>query len=80
MLSLVQKEFVQLRSTILQLLGLMVVAALFFGRIAEELAMSTLFALPLVLAITLPQMIFEQEERGNTFVFLRALPQASPGP
>ncbi|MGE5579391.1 MAG: ABC-2 transporter permease [Bacillota bacterium] len=74
MFSLVHKEFMQLRSTLLQVLGLMVVAATVLGRVAEELVMSSLFALPVVLAMTLPQLIFEQEERGNTFVFLRALP------
>jgi ABC-type transport system involved in multi-copper enzyme maturation permease subunit len=74
MLNLAHKEFVQLKATLLQVLGLMVVAVFVFGKVAEELVMSSLFALPVVLSMTLPQMIFEQEERGNTFVFLRALP------
>lgn len=74
MLSLVQKEFSQLRSTIFQVLTLMVASALILSRVAEEMMMSMMVALPVVLSMTLPQTIFEQEERGNTFVFLRSLP------
>lgn len=71
---LVQKELVQIRSQILQALGLMAVGALFADKIAEDLVEPVLFAIPVALAMTLPQTIFDQEERGNTYVFLRALP------
>lgn len=71
---LVYKEFVQAKAQILQALGLMAIAALFAHRIAEDLATPILFAVSVALAMTLPQTIFDQEERGNTFVFLRALP------
>jgi len=36
--------------------------------------MSYICVYPVVAAMTLPQIVFGQEERGNTFVFLRALP------
>ncbi len=74
MRSLVYKEFVQLKSYLIQVFGLMAIASLLFGRIAQALLLSILYALPVTSAMTLPQMVFQEEERGNTFVFLRALP------
>lgn len=71
---LVYKEFVQVRSYLLQILGFLAVAVLFLGRLSPAFIMSYLTVFPVVLSMTLPQMVFGQEERGNTFVFLRSLP------
>ena len=74
MLNLVYKEFVQLRTYLLQIVGFMALAVIIFGKTSPSFAMSYIYVLPVVLSMTLPQIIFGQEERGNTFVFLRALP------
>ena len=74
MANLLYKEFAQIRTYLLQILGFLALTIVVFGRMSPSFAMSYLQVLPVVFAMTLPQVIFEQEERGNTFVFLRALP------
>ena len=74
MWNLVYKEIVQLRSYLIQTLGFLAVAILLFGRLSPVLMMSYLYVFPVVMAMTLAQLAFTQEERGNTFAFLRSLP------
>jgi len=71
---LVYKELVQLRTYLLQIVVLMVMAIIVFGGISSAITMAYLYALPPVLSLNLPQIMFMQEERRNTFAFLRSLP------
>jgi predicted permease len=74
MWNLVYKEFVQIRTYLLQIFGFLTLAVVIFGRATPAIMMSYLYVFPVVVGMTLPQIIFGQEERGNTFTFLRALP------
>ena len=74
MMNLVYKEFVQIRLYLLEIAGFMALAVVIFGRANPEFAMSYMYVFPVVLSMTLPQIVFGQEERGNTFAFLRSLP------
>ncbi len=74
MLKLMHKEFVQIRQYILQIAGFLVLAMLFFGKLNPALVASYLSVIPVTVAMTMPQILFGQEERSNTFVFLRTLP------
>lgn len=71
---LVLNELKMLKSYFLQILGFLAVAILLFRTRAPQLVVTYFTVFPLVMAMTLPQMSFAQEERGKTFVFLRALP------
>lgn len=74
MWSLVYKEFVQIRTYLLQIFGFLTLAVIIFGRATPAIMMSYLYVYPIVAGMTLPQIVFGVEERGNTFTFLRALP------
>lgn len=74
MWALIYKEFVQLRNYLLQLGLVIVVAIALFGNSLEGFILPYLGIMPVVMALTLPQMLFGMEERGNTLVFLRSLP------
>ncbi len=74
MFNLVYKEFVQIRQYLLQIVGFLALAIVIFGRSSPSFAMTYIYVMPVVFAMNLPQIVFGQEERGNTFVFLRALP------
>ncbi len=74
MISLMHKELVQLRSQLLQVFGLLLAASVFLGKRVSPFVDSLSLSLPAVLSMTMPQMMFDQEERGNTFIFLRSLP------
>jgi len=74
MMNLVYKEFVQLRLYLLEIAGFMALAVIVFGKANPDFAMSYVYVFPVVLGLTLPQIVFGQEERGNTFAFLRSLP------
>jgi len=74
MWNLVYKDIVQLRSQLLQMIGFVVLFMIAFGRSSPDFAMIYVYVAPVVLAVSLPQMSFGLEERGNTFAFLRALP------
>lgn len=74
MLVLVYKEFTQVRSYLFRILAFMAAALLLLGRVSPAFITSYLTVFPVVLSMTLPQMAFTLEERGNTFVFLRSLP------
>lgn len=74
MWALIYKEFVQMRTYLLQVLAVMVLVVVLFGNSLEGFILSYLGILPLVIAMTFPQFLFSMEERGNTLVFLRSLP------
>lgn len=74
MWNLVYKDIVQLRLQLLQMVALVVLMMIAFGRTSPDFAMIYVYVAPVVLAMSLPQMSFGLEERGNTFGFLRALP------
>ncbi len=74
MWNLVYKEFMQIRTYLLQIFGFLALAVIIFGRTTPAVMMSYLYVYPVVVGMTLPQIVFGQEERGNTFTFLRALP------
>lgn len=74
MLPLLQKEFMQEKKHLLQILGFLAVAALLFGRNNPSMLMSYFMVFPIVIPITVPQLSLASEERENTFAFLRALP------
>lgn len=71
---LVYKEFIQVRSYLLKIVVFMVAALALLGKVSPAFITSYLTVMPVVLSMVLPQMVFGQEERGNTFVFLRSLP------
>ncbi len=71
---LVSKEFVQMRSYLLQIVGFLALALVALGRAQPDMALSFFNVFPVVMAMTLPQLSFTHEERGNSFAFLRALP------
>lgn len=74
MFNLAYKEFVQIRRHLLQIVVFLILTIVVFARTTPSFALGYLYVLPVVFGMTLPQVIFEQEERGNTFAFLRALP------
>lgn len=74
MVTLVYKEFVQMKIYLLQMFGFLIAASLIMGRIEPSMARGYLAVFPVIAAMTVPQMSFALEERGNTFAFLRALP------
>lgn len=74
MLTLVYKELVQLRSHLVQSFGILAAILLLFGKLSPTMMISYCYVFPLVNAMTIPQLSFTHEERGNTFVFLRSLP------
>lgn len=74
MWNLVYKEFAQLRTHLLQILVLAVIVIILFGGLSSGMTMAYLYALPVALSLNMPQIIFAQEERRNTFAFLRSLP------
>lgn len=74
MWALIYKEFVQMRNYLLQVGLAIVVVVILFGQSLEGFILPYLGILPLVMAMTLPQMLFSLEERGNTLVYLRSLP------
>ncbi len=74
MWALIYKEFVQMRNYLLQVGLVIIIAIILFGQSLEGFILPYLGVLPLVMAMTLPQMVFSLEERGNTLVYLRSLP------
>lgn len=74
MWALIYKEFVQMRNYLLQVGLAIVVVVILFGQSLEGFILPYLGVLPLVMAMTLPQMLFGLEDRGNTLVYLRSLP------
>lgn len=73
MLNLLYKEFVQMRMNLLPVVASLVLV-LVFGKTLPEFSVTFMYTLPIVLSMIVPQMVFEQEERWNTFAFLRSLP------
>ncbi len=71
---LVSKEFVQMRSQLLQTVGFLALALVVFSRTSPDMVLTFFNVFPVVMAMTLPQLSFMHEERGHTFCFLRALP------
>ena len=74
MLNLVFKDLIQLKFQLLTLVGIMVLSPILLGRIAPTFLATTLLTYPIVYSLVIPQLLFQQEEHGNTFTFLRALP------
>ncbi|QUL99128.1 MAG: ABC-2 transporter permease [Candidatus Fermentithermobacillus carboniphilus] len=74
MWSLVYKEFFLLRTYLLQIFGFPLVVSLMVGKKTPTIVEAYFFAFPVVTAMTLPQIMFSQEERSNTLTFLRSLP------
>lgn len=74
MSALIYKEFVQMRNYLLQVGLVIIIAIVLFGQSLEGFILPYLGILPLVMAMTLPQMLFGLEERGGTLVYLRSLP------
>lgn len=71
---LVQNEFKMLRSSLLQIYGIVIASVVVFSRFAPQLVSSYFIVFPVVMGVTLPQMSFTLEERAKTFILLRSLP------
>ncbi len=74
MFTLIYKEVTQLRSHLAQTLGLLAALLILSAKFVPTLGITYALVFPIVSALTLPQISFAQEERGNTLVFLRSLP------
>lgn len=74
MWSLARKEVIQLRSHLIQIFLALTAVILIVGNNSPQFAFGYLNVFPVVMAMTLPQVIFTYEERSNTFVYLRSLP------
>lgn len=74
MWALIYKEFVQMRNYLLQLFLAVLLMVLVFGSSLEGFILPYLSVLSVALAMTLPQLLFSMEDRGNTLVYLRSLP------
>lgn len=71
---LIGNELRMLRSYFLQIFAFIAVAIVVFRSTAPQVVITYFTVFPIVMAMTLPQISFTQEERGKTFVFLRSLP------
>lgn len=71
---LVVNELRSLRNYLLQMVGFITLATLVFIRSEPQFVTSYFTIFPIIMAMMLPQISFTQEERANTFVFLRSLP------
>lgn len=71
---LVLSDLWMLRKYLLQIFGFVALAIIVFIRPAPHFIATYFTVFPVVTAMTLPQISFTQEERSQTFVFLRSLP------
>ncbi len=73
MLNLVVKDIVRLKTQLLTLLGVMVAGSILVSYMAPTFLSTILFTYPIVYSLIIPQLLFLQEECGNTFHFPRPL-------
>ena len=71
---LVINELKMLRAYLMQIFGFILLVMVVFLRSSPQFVTSYFTIFPIIMAMTLPQISFTQEERNKTFVFLRSLP------
>lgn len=67
-------ELKMLRAYLVQLFGFILLVMVVFLRSSPQFVTSYFTIFPIIMALTLPQVSFTQEERNKTFIFLRSLP------